>query len=117
MDERKMDRELSIPLQIILEILKELPVKSLLRFRCVSKLWCSTIDDPIFIDTHQTRSHTRPHGTNTLALVSDSQFDQNTSYDLYSADPEGGPATHLLALPEVLEMNRWTTIHLKLESC
>nr|XP_009778671.1 PREDICTED: uncharacterized protein LOC104227988 [Nicotiana sylvestris] len=36
-------RNLCIPHEIIFEILKEVPAKSLMRFRCVSKSFCSLI--------------------------------------------------------------------------
>nr|XP_009797070.1 PREDICTED: putative F-box protein At4g21240 [Nicotiana sylvestris] len=43
-----------IPLEIIFDILiRVVPVKSLLRFRCVSKSFCSLISQPLFIETHQ----------------------------------------------------------------
>ncbi|KAE8728061.1 hypothetical protein F3Y22_tig00004779pilonHSYRG00022 [Hibiscus syriacus] len=42
----------SFPLEIIVEILSNLPVKSLLRFRCVSKSWKTLISDPFFIKKH-----------------------------------------------------------------
>ncbi|XP_059658406.1 putative F-box protein At1g47790 [Cornus florida] len=87
--------EISVPPDIILKVLQELPVKSLLRFRCVSKLWCSEIDSPLFIESHQTRSHTRLGGLNILLQVLDSR---NLSY-LCSADPEGGEATRFLTVP------------------
>ncbi|XP_043696604.1 F-box protein At3g07870-like [Telopea speciosissima] len=41
-----------LPFEIIKEILSRLPVKSLLRFRCVSKDWCCVISDPFFISQH-----------------------------------------------------------------
>ncbi|KAL8096468.1 F-box protein CPR1-like [Apium graveolens] len=41
---------------LIAEILCCLPVKTLLRFRCVSKLWCSLIDSPRFVKSHLKRS-------------------------------------------------------------
>ncbi|KAI8566673.1 hypothetical protein RHMOL_Rhmol02G0060200 [Rhododendron molle] len=42
----------NLPFEIIIEILLRLPVKSLLRFRCVSKSWCSVISQPKFAKTH-----------------------------------------------------------------
>ncbi|KAK9283366.1 hypothetical protein L1049_011608 [Liquidambar formosana] len=41
-----------LPKDICMEILSRLPVKSLLRFRCVCKSWCALTKDPIFIDKH-----------------------------------------------------------------
>ena len=41
-----------LPDEIVLEILARLPVKSLLRFRCVCKTWYSFITNPNFISTH-----------------------------------------------------------------
>ncbi|KAJ9154402.1 hypothetical protein P3X46_027739 [Hevea brasiliensis] len=42
----------NLPPDIIIHILSRLPVKSLLRFKCVCKSWCSIISDPQFIRTH-----------------------------------------------------------------
>ncbi|XP_030935079.1 F-box/kelch-repeat protein At3g23880-like [Quercus lobata] len=47
---RRMKHDL--PEEIVLEILARLPVKSLLRFRCVCKTWYSYITNPNFISTH-----------------------------------------------------------------
>ncbi|XP_050282207.1 F-box/kelch-repeat protein At3g06240-like isoform X1 [Quercus robur] len=41
-----------LPHDAVLNILTRLPVKSLLRFRCVCKLWDSSITSPNFISTH-----------------------------------------------------------------
>ncbi|KAF3955149.1 hypothetical protein CMV_019598 [Castanea mollissima] len=48
---RNLSSEL-LPHDVVFEILTRLPVKSLIRFRCVSKSWYSTITDPIFITKH-----------------------------------------------------------------
>ncbi|XP_059282473.1 F-box/kelch-repeat protein At3g23880-like [Lycium ferocissimum] len=41
-----------LPPSLITAILCRLPVESLLRFRCVSRQWCSLISSPHFISTH-----------------------------------------------------------------
>lgn len=41
---------------VMLKILQQLPVKSLLRFRCVSKSWYNVINSPTFIAMHLHRS-------------------------------------------------------------
>ncbi|XP_026409323.1 putative F-box protein At1g32420 [Papaver somniferum] len=63
MDMRKVNGTiLSLDYDMIaIEILSELPVKSLMRFKCVCKHWRSLVEDnPQFIDLHLTRSKTCP---------------------------------------------------------
>ncbi|KAL7085701.1 hypothetical protein ACP275_14G295000 [Erythranthe tilingii] len=45
-----------VPEEIIEEILTNLPVKSLIRFKCVSKQWCSIISSKSFIQEHLKKS-------------------------------------------------------------
>ncbi|KAL3721391.1 hypothetical protein ACJRO7_033822 [Eucalyptus globulus] len=42
-----------LPHDAVVQILKRLPVRSLLRFRCVCRSWRSTIDGPSFVDLYQ----------------------------------------------------------------
>ncbi|XP_043693184.1 F-box protein CPR1-like [Telopea speciosissima] len=46
----------NLPEEIIADILSRLPVKSLLRFRCVCKPWFALITDPAFIKMHLSQS-------------------------------------------------------------
>ncbi|XP_059654761.1 putative F-box protein At4g38870 [Cornus florida] len=87
----------SLPPEIIFQILKELPVKSLLRLKCVSKLWCSIIDDPFFVQSHHTRSHTCPGGISIL------HYDNTCRLEL--ADPEFDSVHHILNLPRTYFRN------------
>ncbi|XP_074266393.1 F-box/kelch-repeat protein At3g06240-like [Silene latifolia] len=41
-----------IPAELLTQILAILPVKTLVRFRCVCKSWRSIIDDPVFVSMH-----------------------------------------------------------------
>ncbi|XP_010248476.1 PREDICTED: F-box protein At3g07870-like [Nelumbo nucifera] len=45
----------SLPADVIFDILCKLPVKSLLRFKCVCKSWLALISDPLFIKQHLNR--------------------------------------------------------------
>lgn len=45
-----------LPPDIMMDILSRLPGKSLLRFKCVSKPFCSLIDSPELIKLHLNRS-------------------------------------------------------------
>nr|POE69313.1 f-box protein [Quercus suber] len=48
------------PSDLHFDIVSRLPVKSLLRFKCVSQLWCNMIDDPSLAYMHLTRSVEEP---------------------------------------------------------
>uniref|UniRef100_A0ACD5UL81 Uncharacterized protein n=1 Tax=Avena sativa TaxID=4498 RepID=A0ACD5UL81_AVESA len=54
--QKKAQTTSELPEELVLEILIRLPVKSLRRFKCVSKAWRATISDPSFIRSHLQRS-------------------------------------------------------------
>ncbi|KAL2921057.1 hypothetical protein RDABS01_012548 [Bienertia sinuspersici] len=59
----------SLPIDIIRdEILVKLPVKFLLRCRCVSKSWCRIIDDPSFASNHYKKCQNNQEKTRLLVL-------------------------------------------------
>ncbi|XP_043721164.1 F-box protein CPR1-like [Telopea speciosissima] len=63
----------NLPEDLIMAILSRLPVKPLLRFRCVCKPWCALITDTDFVKMHLSRSL----ATNTnliLILTGDPKF-------------------------------------------
>lgn len=65
-------REMSdcyLPHELIVEILKRLPAKSLLRFRCVRKSWSSLITSPVFIASYNNLNSTNPSTSNTQILL------------------------------------------------
>lgn len=70
-------RNFNIPLDLTVEILKKLPAKSLVRFKCVSKSWSSIISSrKDFIDSIVTRSLTQPPRDAHLILDPDNATDE-----------------------------------------
>ncbi|TKY46646.1 F-box/kelch-repeat protein [Spatholobus suberectus] len=51
----------ALPEDLIVEILSWIPVKALIRFRCVSKTWNSLISHPTFVKLHLQRSSKNAH--------------------------------------------------------
>ncbi|XP_009107031.1 F-box/LRR-repeat protein At2g40920-like [Brassica rapa] len=59
----EMEMEMRIPMHVVTEeVLTRMPAKSLMRFKCVSKLWSSLISSPYFKDRFLTvPTRQRPH--------------------------------------------------------
>jgi hypothetical protein len=58
-----------LPHELIIQILLRLPVKSLIRFKCVCKSWFSLISDPHFTNSHFDITATSTHR---ILLISNS---------------------------------------------
>lgn len=73
-----------IPPEVISEILSRLPVKSLLRFRCVSKSIKTLIDSPKFIEAHLKNQELKPNSDLKLILKAHIVADNLFSLDFTS---------------------------------
>ncbi|MCD7457595.1 hypothetical protein HAX54_035453 [Datura stramonium] len=69
--------------EIIMDILSRLPVKSLLRFKCVSKFWMTLISEPYFTRKHLNHAKNNQHSQKILLL--NGEFSLQYSSDLTSA--------------------------------
>ncbi|MBA0609936.1 hypothetical protein Godav_010850 [Gossypium davidsonii] len=76
---------------LTIEILRGLSVKDLLRFKCVSKLWCSSIDDPYFIKLHL--SHSLKTNTNHSLIL------RRWGYDFLSVNYDSLKTTQVINPP------------------
>uniref|UniRef100_A0A5B7BE74 F-box domain-containing protein n=1 Tax=Davidia involucrata TaxID=16924 RepID=A0A5B7BE74_DAVIN len=94
---KKKKGTVTIPNEIIFfEILTRIPVKSLLQFRSVSKLWTSLIRNPSFANLHLTRSITdRLHG---FGLFISAYNKHSSEQHFLSASHRGGTTAHLFTL-------------------
>ncbi|KAK4259379.1 hypothetical protein QN277_005718 [Acacia crassicarpa] len=74
-----------LPEEIITDILKRLPVKSLIRFRCVCQHWKNLVKNPSFITDHL--RHSGHHNPNFLFFrPSSSRRDYTASLDLLNCE-------------------------------
>ncbi|XP_019165144.1 PREDICTED: putative F-box protein At1g32420 [Ipomoea nil] len=56
----------NFPRDILVEILKRLPAKTLMKFKCVSKDWFNLIRDPSMAESHFNHARTRPDASHLL---------------------------------------------------
>ncbi|CAN4120675.1 unnamed protein product [Withania somnifera] len=77
----------NFPLEIIIEILSRLPVKSVLKFKCVSKSWLSLISSSHFVKSHLKISSRNNNNFTNKNLLLLSMYLPHTLYSctLYSA--------------------------------
>ncbi|XP_050230692.1 F-box protein CPR1-like [Mercurialis annua] len=75
-----------IPFDNLSDILKLLPVKSLLRFRCLSKAHCCLIDTPDFINLHLSHSNNTNPNNRLIMFETTSQHIKTYLMDLDSPE-------------------------------
>ncbi|CAK9318252.1 unnamed protein product [Citrullus colocynthis] len=69
------------PTEILIEILSYLPVKSLLRFRCVCKEWNKLVQKPLFVNYHLEKRI-----PNSLLIINSPNTDQKARFSLVNAE-------------------------------
>ncbi|XP_057755685.1 F-box/kelch-repeat protein At3g23880-like [Arachis stenosperma] len=72
----------ALPLELVEKILLWLPVKSLIRFRCVSKQWLSLISESRFAKLHYDTADAAPANKNTRLLYLSSEVPEARCVDL-----------------------------------
>ncbi|KAM0024024.1 putative F-box domain-containing protein [Helianthus debilis subsp. tardiflorus] len=89
-----LEAEILIPIEIMEDIFSRLPIKSILRFRSLSKPWLLRLSSPSFTKLHSTR----PHRTSLFISAHDRSARKQ---HLLSAPLDGEPVTHLMTLDDV----------------
>ncbi|XP_058211731.1 F-box protein CPR1-like [Rhododendron vialii] len=97
-----------VPGQIVYDILSRLPVKSLCRFKLVSKSWLALITDPEFVKSHLHHQSTNDNNINHKIILC-----SGTSPSMYSVDYQApdhnvtelkspGPCKYYVEIPGLL---------------
>ncbi|XP_039040426.1 F-box/kelch-repeat protein At3g23880-like [Hibiscus syriacus] len=72
-----------LPVEVIIDILKWLPVKSVVKFRSVCKTWNSLICDPSFVSAHCQAYLSRPPNNTPLLLIISFSVNGKDKYSLH----------------------------------
>ncbi|KAK3411307.1 hypothetical protein EUGRSUZ_I00066, partial [Eucalyptus grandis] len=99
-----------LPHDVAVEILKRLPARSLLRFRCVCRSWRSAIDDPRFVTLHW--SHSAHHASSRHLACLDCGDDavQNRCSLFPNAPLAQPPSPSQIEIPFVAPPNRYALV-------
>lgn len=91
--ERSMGSELHVfPEDILIDVLKRLPAKTLMRFKSVSKSWHRLICDPYFTESHHICSHSRPEASYLMFFLVTRTFDV---LSIFPTNSDGTPSAQL----------------------
>ncbi|KAM3396572.1 hypothetical protein P3S68_000084 [Capsicum galapagoense] len=103
-----------LPPEIITEILSRLPIKSLLKFRSVSKSWLALISSPEFIDTHLSLSANKEEMLHLLVLNDLNYGDKWCYRDVHVASLFNNSVTEAVDLGYPVEDD---SFQLRIEGC
>ncbi|KAK4425975.1 F-box protein CPR1 [Sesamum alatum] len=86
-------RSVHLPLELLSEVLTRLPVKSLLRFKCVSKFWVDLINTPYFISSHLHNYSKRRRRINIIQLRLQRRYNNDGCFRTLHLDSAGNQYT------------------------
>lgn len=93
-----------IPFEIIIQIILRLPCKSLMRFRSVSKQWCSSIDDKCFVNKYNEKLRGTPNRPSYLVALYSSPKGRVKRLKFYDICDDGAyPHTKSFLVPKHYE--------------
>ncbi|KAJ0703975.1 putative F-box domain-containing protein [Helianthus annuus] len=86
----------NLPSEIILNIMSRMPVKSLARFRCVSKLWCEYIDDQ-----HLKIIRGQQYPEETAIMIARTNFSDHPLISLYAIESKKSMVLKMKKIPSL----------------
>ncbi|PIA45693.1 hypothetical protein AQUCO_01600134v1 [Aquilegia coerulea] len=96
------DNKLYIPHEISQDILSRLPVKTICRFKCVSKLWCSLPYDTDFVEMHLKQSR----DASNIIILSHKAEEDHSLLSFHSLDmaEDDNKTEHMFTIPLCMDV-------------